>query len=83
MLQFMGSQRVGHNWATELNWSLDFLDCIRVRRITPHRVVIETESPPFTIFSTNVVMNSFGFFKLITSVSKTSTFQSVALKREY
>ena len=20
MLQFMGSQRVGHNWATELNW---------------------------------------------------------------
>ena len=21
MLQFMGSQRVGHNWATELNWS--------------------------------------------------------------
>ena len=22
MLQFMGSQRVGHNWATELNWTL-------------------------------------------------------------
>jgi len=22
MLQFMGSQRVGHNWATELNWNL-------------------------------------------------------------
>ena len=21
MLQFMGSQRVGHNWATELNWN--------------------------------------------------------------
>ena len=21
VLQFMGSQRVGHNWATELNWS--------------------------------------------------------------
>ena len=21
MLQFMGSQRVGHNWATELNWT--------------------------------------------------------------
>ena len=20
MLQFVGSQRVGHNWATELNW---------------------------------------------------------------
>ena len=23
MLQFMGSQRVGHNWATELNWTDD------------------------------------------------------------
>ena len=22
LLQFMGSQRVGHNWATELNWKL-------------------------------------------------------------
>ena len=22
VLQFMGSQRVGHNWATELNWTL-------------------------------------------------------------
>ena len=24
MLWFMGSQRVGHDWATELNWSLDW-----------------------------------------------------------
>ena len=24
MLQFMGSQRVGHNWATELNWIFFF-----------------------------------------------------------
>ena len=24
MLQFMGSQRVGHNWATELNWTEDY-----------------------------------------------------------
>ena len=23
VLQFMGSQRVGHDWATELNWSTD------------------------------------------------------------
>ena len=23
MLQFMGSQRVGHSWATELNWGLN------------------------------------------------------------
>ena len=25
MLQFMGSQRVGHDWATELNWTEGFL----------------------------------------------------------
>ena len=24
MLRFMGSQRVGHNWVTELNWMLNF-----------------------------------------------------------
>ena len=24
MLRFMGSQRVGHNWATELNWGVNF-----------------------------------------------------------
>ena len=24
MLQFMGSQRVGHNWVTELNWTESF-----------------------------------------------------------
>ena len=26
VLQFMGSQRVGHNWATELNWSDMYAD---------------------------------------------------------
>ena len=29
MLQFMGSQRVGHNWATELNWTeLNWIELI-------------------------------------------------------
>ena len=28
MLQFMGSQRVGHDWATELNWSVS---CINLK----------------------------------------------------
>ena len=31
MLQFLGSQRVRHNWATELNWAL-FLPCEDTRR---------------------------------------------------
>ena len=26
VLQFMGSQRVGHDWATELNWFLDYIE---------------------------------------------------------
>ena len=26
MLRSMGSQRVAHNWVTELNWSLNFMD---------------------------------------------------------
>ena len=26
MLQFIGSQRVGHNWATELNWIIDLIE---------------------------------------------------------
>ena len=28
MLQFMGSQRVGHDWVTELNWTEDKIDKI-------------------------------------------------------
>ena len=28
VLQFMGSQRVGHNWATELNWTKDLYNLI-------------------------------------------------------
>ena len=26
VLQFIGSQRVGHNWATELNWIIDLIE---------------------------------------------------------
>ena len=29
MLRFMGSQRVGHNWATELNWIVKFRDWLK------------------------------------------------------
>ena len=28
VLQSMGSQRVGHNWATELNWDLNYINVI-------------------------------------------------------
>ena len=35
VLQFMGSQRIGHDWATELNWTE--LNCarVRIRRVSP------------------------------------------------
>ena len=32
MLRFMGSQRVGHNWATELNWRIIEKQCILVEK---------------------------------------------------
>ena len=35
MLQFMGSQKVGHNWATELNWTDYFLDSRKYHDDTP------------------------------------------------
>ena len=30
VLQFMGSERVGHDWATELNWTKWTLSCLRL-----------------------------------------------------
>ena len=38
VLQFMGSQRVGHDWATELNWRLflkNLMQCINTIQKTP------------------------------------------------
>ena len=44
VLQFMGSQRVGHNWATELNWTeLDYI----VHRILQPRI-LEWVAFPFS-----------------------------------
>ena len=31
VLQFMGSQRVGHDWATELNWTEDPTGCVAAK----------------------------------------------------
>ena len=30
VLRFMGSQRVGHDWVTELNWKTDFSLCLMI-----------------------------------------------------
>ena len=38
MLQFMRSQRVGHDWATELNWYPKALLCVSVFRIFHFKV---------------------------------------------
>ena len=32
MLQFIGLQRVGHDWATELNWTTDHTDIQNILR---------------------------------------------------
>ena len=49
VLQFMGSQRVGHNWATELNWYLEWVSLGRIFRrpgvlkiIQPHPLILYT-----------------------------------------
>ena len=42
MLRFMGSQRVGHDWLTELNWKQTYLQIYRVRKanlVTDYRLV--------------------------------------------
>ena len=43
VLQFMGSQRVGHDWATELNWTAwdiwrSFISFLTVQQLTPMTV---------------------------------------------
>ena len=40
MLQSMGSQRIGHNWATELNWS-GILQCILFFTLSFHLLHLE------------------------------------------
>ena len=34
LLWFMGSQKVGHDWATELNWNAKWPICISITEIT-------------------------------------------------
>ena len=42
ILQFMGSQRVGHDWATELNWT--YLFCLQTIRSPPEYKFHESRS---------------------------------------
>ena len=42
MLRFMGSQRVGHDWATELNWTE--LNKYEDRKITPKHILISVRT---------------------------------------
>ena len=37
LLQFMGSQRVGHNWATELNWNFEKVYSLHYKMYTRRR----------------------------------------------
>ena len=57
VLRFMGSQRVGHNWATELNWTESLFMQAPVLLIIPsqpafyHHSVIPTLLPALKIYS--------------------------------
>ena len=49
VLRFMGSQRVRHDWVTELNWTVAYpagtRELVGVKRKTPHTVVTRDYSP--------------------------------------
>ena len=49
VLQFMGSQRVGHNWVTELNWTEIFLVAQDVGNTEINSMVPSSTIPEFTI----------------------------------
>ena len=47
MLRFMGAQRVGHDWETELNWALWTMWWLRVSTLTQSKIqVYLTVGPP-------------------------------------
>ena len=43
VLRFMGSQRVGHDWATELNWTEHMTSMIQQQKFTPTCIRQNTE----------------------------------------
>ena len=59
VLRFMGSQRVGHDWVTELNWTLWYLGSWRVRHNwateqqlkwnSPNHIFLESFPPQFPV----------------------------------
>ena len=52
MLRFMGSQRVGHDWATELNWTETSLSLLHTHRLTVSQSYVDNLSP-FQFFLLN------------------------------
>ena len=54
MLQFMGSQRVGHNWSTELNWT----DYQRIHKNNP-------DAFKCTDLGSNLVLTFFKLYYLV------------------
>ena len=48
MLQFMGLQRVGHNWATELNWCWCWIEDGRNKQPMSLAILCCKAIPPFT-----------------------------------
>ena len=54
MLRFMGSQRVGHNWATELNWTMGPDDMILVFWMLSFK-------PTFSLSSLTFIKRPFSF----------------------
>ena len=56
MLQFMGLQRVGHNWATELNWNIVRLTCINTHTHTRTHVQTRLIINSVTVYSKTLLI---------------------------
>ena len=87
VLQFMGSQRVGHDWATELNWTeLKHLDCFHFGAIVNSAanicVHISVWVPVFTslrhITRSGITESFYAFDSVFNYVNYTILFPTVA-----
>ena len=53
VLRFMGSQRVGHDWATELNWGFKMSRCMRGWIFSwPENCIVRTQEEVETVVNT-------------------------------
>ena len=67
VLQFMGSQRVGHDWATELNWTETLIDVLHSNSIVIYILLFSyatMKQKHFTKFTASCIWTSGSLYTL-------------------